>query len=360
MTKRLGMLLALILLILIVPNPKTARAEEGNIYLPMIDYAQPPIGSKIAFVRGNVSNDDIYVMNPDGSEQINLTNSPDTSDSSPAWSPDGRHIAFMRVGHSGNINHYDIHVISPNGANEMNLTNTPDVSEWSPVWSPDGSRIAFLRGGQIWLMNADGSGATYLTDGGDSRWSPPAWSPDGTQIAFSSIRNGPHEIFTIHADGTNMKRLTQNDAFTQDAHPVWSPNGEQIAFERHTTHIQIHVMDADGSNLHPVSRHSSEWYQDTNLSWSVDGSRILFWRWFSPGVSDIYVVNSDGKGQTNLTASPEYEWAPIWSPDCSQIAFPYSGDIYVMNADGSGRTNITNTPGFDDSDHSPAWFGSKP
>ena len=112
-------------------------------------------------------------MNPDGSEQTNLTDSP-TSDRNPAFSPDGDRIAFNSTSGDcgdGIFCERDIHVMNQDGTGETNLTQTPDIIESDPAWSPNGSRIAFVVGTEqqenasIWVMNADGSDRTQLTDG---------------------------------------------------------------------------------------------------------------------------------------------------------------------------------------------------
>jgi TolB protein len=139
---------------------------------------------RIAFESNRV----IYVMNADGSGQTRLTSN-GTRDGYPAWSPDGTKIAFI-----------------------------------DPTWSPDGTKIAFysLRSfnGDIYVMNADGSGQTRLTNN-EAYDITPVWSPDGMKIAFGSDRDGNFEIYVMNVDGSGQTRLTNNDA--RDSNPAWSP-----------------------------------------------------------------------------------------------------------------------------------------
>ena len=257
--------------------------EETNEIVGDVDPTWSPDGTRIAFASDEGGNLDIYVMNADGSERNNLTNSPD-EDTEPTWSPDGSRIAFLSRSAQGP----DIHVIRPDGAGHANLTDFP-ASYMHLAWSPDGARIAFAsnrdirepdqaqpappgplqgplpeaRRPEIYVMNADGSNQTRLTfnetfDGN------PSWSPDGAKIVFQSKRDGNYEIYVINADGSNQTRLTHNDR--ADIDPAWSPDGTRIAFASNRPQTEfgtefgglaynIFVMNADGSrqiNLWPL------------------------------------------------------------------------------------------------------------
>jgi dipeptidyl aminopeptidase/acylaminoacyl peptidase len=183
-----------------------------------------PDGTKIAYS----SNGDIYVINVDGSGQTNLTNSSAIFDGSPAFSPDGTRIAFTRGG--------DIYTMNPDGSNQTPLTNNSANSS-DPAFSPDGTGIAFTRGGDIYVMNAAPESATNqpqrLTDVPESD-SEPSWSPDGTKIAFMSNRDGRvdsngftvSEIYVMNADGSNQTRLTNNTI--TDASPSWGGASDTV------------------------------------------------------------------------------------------------------------------------------------
>jgi Tol biopolymer transport system component len=125
--------------------------------------------------------------------------------------------------------HFEIWTMAPNGAMPTRLTNNT-VGDGHPAWSPDGRRIAFTRDNDIYVMNADGSGESNLTnDPAFDRF--PAWSPDGTKIAFESQRSGDVDanIYTMNADGSNQVRLMNNTG-ALDSDPAWSPDGTKIAF----------------------------------------------------------------------------------------------------------------------------------
>ena len=272
----------------------------------------------------------------------------------PAWSPDGSRIAFT----SDRDGSVDIYVMNADGSGVTRLTND---AAWSliPAWSPDGSRIAFTssRGDslEIRVMRADGSGVTRLTGGSEWNDASPAWSPDGSRIAFQSDRGtydsdpDTYDNFQIHvmnADGSGVTRLTR-DSDWDDGFPAWSPDGSRIAFASDRAdgfNYQVYVMNADGSGVTRLT--GGPGWEATAPAWSPDGSRIAFSSDRDDDL-DIYAMNADGTGVTRLTSDPADDFYTSWSPDGSRIAFSSARDgnfeIYAMNADGTGLTRLTNT-----------------
>ena len=177
----------------------------------VIEPVWSPDGARIAFTR---SGEGIFVMDADGGNQTRLQGG-----DSPVWLPDGARIALR--GNLGNSS--EIFVVDTDGNNSLNLTNDHYWDD-SPAWSPDGSQIAFrtVRDGsfEIFVMDADGNNSLNLTNdpGADG---PPAWSTDGTRIAFtrhdSSAATGDGEIFVMDADGSNIQQLAEGQQ------PVWLP-----------------------------------------------------------------------------------------------------------------------------------------
>lgn len=195
-----------------------------------------PNGRKIAFTQaeafpgGNAGPFDIYVVNANGSGQVNLTRTRTAQEVDPSWSPDGRKIAFA----SGFGDETEVCVMRPNGTNRTRLT-TNGQPDFNPAWSPDGTRIAFIRfhrlsaevrSANIWVMNADGRSETLLSRGRQADYQP-AWSPDGTRIAFTRGR----KIWVMNANGRGLVNLGDNDGW-YDTDADWSPNGRKILFER--------------------------------------------------------------------------------------------------------------------------------
>ena len=311
---------------------------------------------RIAFISapqglGQRINGGLYVVNVDGSGKQHLTSA---RYSTPAWSPDGGKIAFG----AGR----DVWVMNADGSEPLNLTPEPGTDS-NPAWSPDGRRIAFLRDLDVYVMNADGSGQrrlAYATTSSATTSSAPAWSPDGRKLAFVSDRDAPFgvstpEIHVVNVDGSGQRNLTRNPA--HDSNPAWSPDGRKITFVRN---FEIYVMNADGSGQTNLTRNPAH---DLAPAWSPDGKRIVFERRLArrqygacPGcggatIFEVHVMNADGSGQRRLTrnAGQVHDGAigarPRWSPDGRQIAFVSgrdgNADIYLINADGSGQRNLT-------------------
>lgn len=228
-------------------------------------------GTQLAFAsnRSGNANFNIFLMNADGSN-IRSVVEDSGGDFASSWSPDGQKILFQAWRKDETA--WDIYVVNIDGSGEKTLINT-DMEEQLPVWSPDGTKFAYQAGhrGQgidIYVANADGTGAMRLTDGNGTLHTAPAWSPDGTQIAFASNRHQPpsadtplaqYEIYVINRDGSNMRRLTFSQRLDALRHPTWSPDGKQIAFEFYTyaTNLisgfsTLKVMNVDGSNLYTI------------------------------------------------------------------------------------------------------------
>ena len=243
-----------------------------------------PDSMKIVFHSDRSGNNDIWVMNADGSSQTQLTTDP-AGDRLPHWSPDGAKIVF-RSGRSGN---QDIWVMDADGSNQTQLTTDP-ADDSHPNWSPDGTRIAFQsdRSGNkdIWVMNVDGSDKVQITNNPEDD-THPMWGPEGNRIAFSRLVNGDSgNIWIMDADGSNQRQITNDPGNEQ--HPDWNPFGKSIAFRSDRNgNYDIWAVYLDDLTQEQITTDTAE---DVNPDWSLDGKRIVF-RSDRSGNKDIWVCD---------------------------------------------------------------------
>ena len=239
----------------------------------------------------------------------------------------------------------ELYSMNADGTGARRLTRSPGVDGFAS-WSPDGRKILYYSQNRLtgrnggMLMNADGSGKRSMPGYG-------SWSPDGRRIVFSSGHQGNGELYVMNADGSGQRLIVATPS-SNEFNPEWSPDGRTIAFVTDRDgNREVYAMDVDGRNQRNLTRHplrdvqKGDWFR-----WSPDGSRIAFTT-NRDGNTELYVMNADGSGQLRLTRTPErFEGNPAWSPDGSKIAFQREGmkprwAFLVMNADGSGVRKVS-------------------
>ena len=212
---------------------------------PTCDACWSPDGTRLTFGlvlqspgQGDV---DVYTAALDGTDQQQVAGSLGLShEEAPAWSPDGKHIAFT----STRDKNQEVYVAETSGANLRRLTHDPALDA-HPCWSPDGRRIAFAtaRWGdfELAVMDADGTSLVRLTEsrGLDDY---PAWSPDGTRIAFASNRDRNFEIYVLDVATGVQRNLTRSKAL--DNFPGWTPNGRLSFVSNRDGGFDIYVQSA--------------------------------------------------------------------------------------------------------------------
>ena len=205
--------------------------------------------------------------------------------------------------------------------------NGPSTGSF-PAFSPDGTKIAFSSGGEIWVVNNDGTLPSLLTSEEGVNLTP-TWSPDGTKIAFSSTRTGVAQIFTMTPIGTDVTNIS-NNPLVNDRMPAFSPDGTKIAFQRTPNAInpvgKIWTMNANGSGQLQTTTGAGN---DERPSYSPDGTTIAF-STNRDGNYEIYKTPAIGGLATRLTTNAASDRNPSWAPDNSAIAF------------GSNRSGIMN------------------
>lgn len=321
--------------------------------------AFPGYNGDIVYTVYSATDDDedyeIYVSSGTGRFIRNISNSPDSDEISATWSPDGTKIAFA----SDRGGSLDVYVMNPDGSNIVQLTDDPAL-DCCAEWSPDGSKLLFHsdRSGdfEVYSMNADGSDVTNLTN--DPAFDAyGVFSPDGTKIAFSRYRELDPEtafmkIVVMNADGTDPVELTEGIGETE---PNWSPDGSQIVYQgwdEDAEDYEVRVMNADGSGQRDVVDGA---FQGTNPVWSPDGSKILFDHFdFREGApSDLYVVNANGTGLELLIEGPEADfnadWQAIASPATPEPPEPTATDTReptpTETVDAPSTPTLSSVPG---------------
>ena len=243
------------------------------------DAVWSPDGSTFVFVRGVGTGSALFVMDADGTDVRRLTTPVRTPegltslDMAPAWSPDGRRVAFVsnRTGGEG-----EVFRIDADGSDLRRLTRTAaHVSDHNPTWSPDGRWIWFdsdrpgYMNREIYRMRPDGSSVQRITrtaDGVDD--GAPDISPDGRRVVFSSTRgNGDQDVWTMRPDGTDARRLGSGTEIRDEVFPQWAAGGEQVLYWQFGTpdgpRDTIRLIDADGTGDRALtSGHANDFSPD--------------------------------------------------------------------------------------------------
>ena len=309
-------------------------SQERTNGSQMVSAAELSAGGLIAFSANN----QIYVMNADGSDLRLLTDGvPGVINRYPAFSPDGSRLAFIR--YEPKDRGFSLSVVGVDGGGLQVLLSSSGIMG-EPAWSPDGSKIAFIRGqdmtaegaaylapcgSQIYVVDVFTRKDTNLTLGAGG--TDPSWSPDGTRIAFSSYRDGSYEIYTMDPNGNDVQRLTYTA--WAEAEPAWSPDGKKIAYAAHLRQQEvvcgfiptgrpgptddeasnIYVMDADGANQTKLEITVG----GIEPAWSPDGAGLALVIYNEWDGSQVYATEANGTRLVKLTSDSNYKSSPSWS-----------------------------------------------
>ena len=278
--------------------------------------ATAPKTGKVAFTSNRDGNWDIWTMNSDGSNPVNLTR--DTAiDLHPAWSPSGEQILFVSFREEGKES--SLYLMDADG---NNITKVLDnwYSRSDATWSPDGKRIASVRDGVLYIITLDDKSVVPVAETGFGSVGDPAWSPDGKEIAFIYFwRKQGYELRLLDVQTLKQKVvLGQLERYPQKSYPTWSPDGNQIAFVLHKSRTILNFVDA------------ANWQDEET----------------------IYVINRDGGNLRQLVSEKGPDALhPTWSPHGDEIIYqqgihlPKVGDIrqlFKINVNTRTKTQLTN------------------
>ena len=295
------------------PTAAAPPAAPLEVLLPLAE-----VRGAIAFVSGRTGTVQLWVMDADGANPVQVTGGAGTK-LHPAWSPDGRSLVFAEADRGLSDPNFDLYVLGPDGLER--LTETP-TREASPAWSPDGTTIAFESDEtgipEIWAIHRLSGQRVALTVDRLADLTP-EWSPDGRRLLFTSKEDlycSPTDpscerhLFVLDVATGRITQLTSGRSYNGD--PAWSPDGTTIAFSsnRGGGDYDIWAMEVDGGGLRRLTRAPG---LDLNPAWSPDGRFIAFTS-LRDGNYEIYVMRADGSHERNLTRDPANDYTPAWRP----------------------------------------------
>jgi len=327
------------------PGNATLSDAQGVATITNDDVAAPPINpGKIIYQSSASGNNEIFLMNPDGTGNTNLTSNP-ANDVTPSVSRDGSIIVF--ASNRAATSNLDIYRMTGTGTGVTRLSSDAAV-DYTPAISPDNSKIVFLsnRSGNydIWIMGSDGTGFVNLTPNTPkSDYSPSIGL--NNRVLFSSDRaGGVAQVYGINADGTGLARLTTSAG--NDTSAVFSPDGNTIVFQSDRDgNREIYRMNANGTGLLRLTNNGAS---DQSPAFSPDGSKIVF-QSYRDGNAEIYKMKTDGSGVTRLTTNSVIDSAPTWggpvSTPASVVKFGtvrITGDLLTSrnNADFQSKESV--------------------
>lgn len=284
-----------------------------------VSFAQPLFraNGKIAFTSDRDGNREIYVMDADGKNEVRLTSNTIVDDN-PAWSPDGRKLAFVSQNATGA---FGVFLMNGDGTRRSEITPiTPLPFRYKLIsWSPDGTRLAISQANGIDIVDADGNNRRSLTFGFDA-----AWSPDGSKILFATprISGNPGTLKTINPDGTGLRTFLDGVSllgYQIVGYPDWSPDGSRVALiGSDTANQDIFTTNSDGTRTQFFTGECGGLSPQgcgyiTSLDWSPDGTKMVYGAY-----GNLYSVDQFGNDRTVL-AFIGTNSNPSWQPLASEV-----------------------------------------
>lgn len=314
------------------PSPSLTPTRIPASQTPAATFTPSPAptpkggGALIAFVsnRGDGRTFQVFSIRLDGSGLAQLTFT-EGNKSDPTWSPDGTKLLYVGRGGRDNFGNElggDIWAMNADGSEHVNLTQSVG-DDYDPAWSTDGELIVFTSTRveatpglpQLFIMNADGSEPNWITRGYGAEYSP-TWSPDGQWIAFAvSIRSAPARLFLRTSEGVDPRAFDVGARLGQIDDPAFSPDGRTIIYTCVSpvkNEICLVVFESKGADIFMLTNSLG----NKQPAWSPDGHWILFTSTRDQN-SEIYIMDSLGRNQVNITNNDAIDRDPTWQPQPS-------------------------------------------
>ncbi len=317
-----------------------------------------PDGGTIAFYRSSHDGDGIFLVPALGGAERKLTGLWANrfgfgSHTWIHWSPDGKWLVVSDKASADEP--FSLFLFSPETGVKRRLTSPPAsvVGDCSPAFSPDGSQVAFVRVmsavvGEVYLVSLNGGEDKRMTFDGTGA-STLAWTPNGREIVFSSRHGGKSRLFRIPVEGGAPEWLV---ATGSDAHyPAFSREGSRLAWRHNTIDTDIFRLPIKAGASAPLASLIVSTALEASPRYSPDGKRIVFVSNRS-GSDEIWVCGSEGENPIRLTAfRGPLAGSPNWSPDGKQIVFDCrpegNADLFVISAEGGKTRRLTTDPAED-------------
>ena len=276
--------------------------------------AKAPTTPKILFTSSRDGNREVYIMNPDGSEQVNLTEHP-ADDQQAVWSPTGEQILFISDRGHKVWGTWDLYLMAPDGSNVQRVFKKEDFRN-SPTWSPDGKQIAYTNSNwdagpsHIYIATLREQEEKHIVEG-----LAPAWSPDGRELAYVTYILTARRVTLIDIRTRKQERLLPRKANSWQNSPSWSAAGDKLAFSW---------------NTHKVP--------------PIEAKRPIWDAWET--TETIYIVNRDGTGLKQLVNEVGPKAVnPVLSPDSDELLYTQEinrlQQIFKLDMNSGIRTQLT-------------------
>lgn len=350
--------------ILALPRTSSLQAQEPNLPVDYSGLAWSPTSEYIVFISIHDNIKDVWIIRPDGTDAVNLTDGVSAYNASPVWSPDGNTIAFVSDREQASSDTTDVWITNLDKSEVVNVTSEYDDGRvfTTSSFSPDGTTLAVTAAAidfenqklisELWFIDMDDHSVQRIQAPDEVLYIMPRFSPDGKKVAFLS--NAPEYGELLVGNFADGKIGIPNLLYSHKTilwGISWSPDSAKIATASFAGSEEIVSVDLETGM--DISLTNDDVNFPSNAVWSPDGAYIAFTAADSASYkpTNIWVMGTNGTNPHNISKTVDGRHSvPTWSPDSSKLAFVvrtydesdnFSGaSIWVINADGSEPHSI--------------------